>query len=94
MICHRCNSKCHIAKDCRLEGMSRPCCGDGMVTVSTEEGSSAKISVLVVSGKPLRSDLQLGINAIKALGGMVVGPTGLVTTLPQRNCQVCSHFHQ
>ena len=49
-----------------------------MVTVSTEEGSSAKISMLVVCGKPLGFDLQLGINAIKALGGMVVGPTGLV----------------
>ena len=61
-----------------IGGMSRPCCGDGMVTVSTEEGSSAKISVLVVGGKPLGFDLPLGINAIKALGGMVVGPTGSV----------------
>ena len=25
-----------------IGGMSRPCCGDVMVTVSTEEGSSAK----------------------------------------------------
>ena len=56
----------------------RPCCGDGMVTVSTEEGSSAKISMLVVRGKPLGFDLLLGIDTIKALGGMVVGPMGLV----------------
>ena len=61
-----------------IGGMSRLCCGDGMVTVSTEEGSSAKISVLVVRGKPLGFDLLLGIDAIKALGGMVVGPTGSV----------------
>ena len=57
-----------------IGGMSRPCCGDGMITVSLEEGSSAKISVLVVRGKLLGFDLLLGINAIKALGGMVVGP--------------------
>ena len=49
-----------------------------MVTVSTEEGSSAKISILVVHGKPLGFELLLGINAIKELGGMVVGPTGSV----------------
>ena len=42
-----------------------------------EEGSSAKISMLVVHGKPLGFDLLLAISAIKALGGMVVGPTGL-----------------
>ena len=61
-----------------IGGMFRPCCGDGMVTVSTEEGSSAKISELVVRGKPLGFDLLLGIDTIKALGGMVVGPTGSV----------------
>ena len=61
-----------------IGGMSHPCCNDGMVTVSTEEGSSAKISVLVVRGKPLGFDLLLGIDTIKALGGMVDGPTGLV----------------
>ena len=61
-----------------IGGISRPCCGDGMVTLSTKEGSSAKISVLVVRGKSLGFDLLLGINAIKALGGMVVGPTGSV----------------
>ena len=43
-----------------IGGMSRPCCLDGMVTVSTEEGSSAKISVLVLRGKPLGFDLLLG----------------------------------
>ena len=61
-----------------IGGIFRPCCGDRMVTVSTREGSSAKISVLVVRGKTLGFDLPLGIDAIKALGGMVVGPTGSV----------------
>ena len=45
--------------------MSRLCCGDGMVTASTEEGSSAKISVLVLCGKPLRFDLLLRITLEK-----------------------------
>ena len=61
-----------------IGGMSRPCCGDGMVTVYTEEGSSAKISMLVVRGKPLGFDLLLDIDAIKALGGGVVGAIGSV----------------
>ena len=61
-----------------IGGMSHLCCGDGMVTVSTEEGSSAKISVLVVHGKLLGFDLLSRINTIKALGGMVVGPIGSV----------------
>ena len=61
-----------------IRGMSRPGCSDEMVTVSMEEGSSAKISVLVVRSKPLGFDLLLGIDTIKALGGMVVRPTGLV----------------
>ena len=51
----------------KIGGMSRLCCGDGMVTMSTAQGSSAKISVLVVRGKPLGFDLLLGIDAIKAL---------------------------
>ena len=50
-----------------IGGMSRPCCGDGMVFVSMEEGSSAKISVLVVRGKQPGFDQLLGIDAIKAL---------------------------
>ena len=61
-----------------IEGMSHPYYGDGIVTVSMEEGSSVKISVLVVHGKPQGFDRLLGIDAIKALGGMVVGPTGSV----------------
>ena len=62
-----------------IGGMSRSCCGERMVTVSTEEGSSAKISVLVVRGKSFGFDLLLGIDGIKKkLGGMVVGPTGSV----------------
>ena len=61
-----------------IGGMSHLCRGDRMVTVSTEEGSSAKISMLVVGGKLLGFDLLLGVDSIKALGGMVVRPTGPV----------------
>ena len=44
-----------------IGGISPLCCDDGTVTVSTEEGSSAKISVLVVLSKPLGFDLMLGL---------------------------------
>ena len=53
-------------------------CGVGVVSISTNEGDSAKINVLMVCGKPLGFDLLLGINALKALGGIVAGPTGSV----------------
>ena len=56
-----------------IGGISHPCCSDRMVTVSTEEGSSAKISLLVVRGKPA-----VGDQRYKSIGNMVVGPTGLV----------------
>ena len=56
--------------------MSRLCCGVGTVTVATEGGDSAKISVLVVRGKPLGYDLFLDIDAIRTLGGVVVWPSG------------------
>ena len=52
-----------IVNGMTIGGMSRPCCGDGMVTVSTEEGISVKISVLVVRGKSLGFYLLLGISA-------------------------------
>ena len=56
-----------------IGGISCPYCSIGMVIVSMEEGSSAKISMLVVHGRPLEFDLLLGIDAIKALGGIAVG---------------------
>ena len=46
-----------------IEGMSHSCCGIEMVTVSTEEGGSAKISVLVLRGRLLGFDLLLGIGS-------------------------------
>ena len=61
-----------------IGGTSCACCGVRVVSISTDEGDSAKIDVLVVHGKPLGFDLLLGINAIKALRGNVVGPTGSV----------------
>ena len=59
-------------------GMPRSCCGVGTVMVATEGGNSAKISVLVVRGKPLGYDLLLGIDAIRALGGVAVWPSGQI----------------
>ena len=61
-----------------IEGASRAFCSVRVVSISTDEGDSAMIDVLVVRGKPLGFDLLLGIDVIKALGGVVVGPTGSV----------------
>ena len=59
-----------------IEDMSRLCCSVGTVTVAMEGGNTAKTSVLVVHGKPLGYDLLLGIDAIRALGGVAVWPSG------------------
>ena len=52
-------------------------CSVRVVSISANEGDSAKIDVLVVHSKPLKFYLLFGINAIKALGG-IVWPTGSV----------------
>lgn len=56
-----------------IAGTSRACCV-GVVTIFTNKGDSAKISVLVVCDKPLEFDLLLGIDVIRVLGGIIVGP--------------------
>ena len=61
-----------------IGGMSRPCCGVGMVTIGTEGGNPAKISLMVVHGKPLGYDLLLRIDAIRAWGGIAVWPSGQI----------------
>ena len=82
-----------------IGGMSRSCCGVRKVTIATEGGNSAKISVLVVHGKLLGYDLLLGIDAIRALGGVAVWlsrqiriASGLVpkcaTTEPSLDCSM------
>lgn len=58
-----------------IVGMSRACCGVGMVTISTKAILPRSV---VVHGKPLVFNLQLGINAIKPLGAITVGPMGSV----------------
>ena len=75
-----------------IGGTSRVCCGVGVVSISTDEGNSVRIDVLVVHGKPLGFDLLLGVNMIKALGGVVVGPTGSVQLGDRRTtrCAVIS----
>ena len=67
-----------------IGGTSCACCGVSVVSISTDEGNSAKIDVLVARGKPLGFDLLLGIDAIKALGGIIAGPTGSVQLRDKR----------
>ena len=49
-----------------------------MVTIATEGGNSVMISVLGVCGQPLGYDLLLGIDAIRALGGVALWPSGQI----------------
>ncbi|CAE1289280.1 unnamed protein product [Acanthosepion pharaonis] len=61
-----------------IDGVSRACCGVGTVSVLTDGGSHAKVDVLVARQRPLGYDLLLGIDAIRALGGMMITPAGNV----------------
>ena len=61
-----------------IDGVSQACCGIGTVTILTDGGVQAKVNVLVARGKPLGYDLLLGIDAIRALGGVTVSPGGNV----------------
>ena len=61
-----------------IGGKSRARCGVGVVTIFTDESDSTKIDVLVVCGKLPGFELLLGVDAIKALGGIVVESTGSV----------------
>ena len=57
-------------------GLSHSCCSIRMVAVFAEEGDSA--SVLVVCDRLQGFNLLLGIDAIKALGGIALGPSGQI----------------
>ena len=67
-----------ILEESRCGGTSCACCSVRVVAISMDKGDSAKIDVLVVCGKPLGFDLLLGVDAIKALGSVIVWPTGSV----------------
>lgn len=61
-----------------LTGATQACCGRGTVRICTATGNTATIDVLVMRGKPLDFDLLLGIDAIKALGGVRITQHGSV----------------
>ena len=69
------NSRCRAVlilekSRCGRWGISSTCCSVGVVSMSTDEGNSAKIDVLMVHGKPLAFDL--------LLGGIIVGTTASI----------------
>ncbi|CAE1309081.1 unnamed protein product [Acanthosepion pharaonis] len=68
-----------------IDGVSWACCGVGTVSVLADGGNHAK--VLVARQRPLGYDLLLGIDAIRALGGMIITPAGNVELVfsPNRN---------
>ena len=61
-----------------IGSMSHPCCSVRMVSVFMEGGGSVKISELVVCDRSLGFDMLLGIDAIKALGGIAIGLSGQI----------------
>ncbi|CAE1282886.1 unnamed protein product [Acanthosepion pharaonis] len=61
-----------------IDGVSRACCCVGTVSILTDGGNHAKVDVLVARQRPLGYDLLLGIDAIRALGGMIITPAGNV----------------
>ena len=65
----------------------------GVVSISTDEGNSTRIDVLVGHGKPLGFDLLLGVDTIKALGCRC-SANWISTARRQENYLVCSHFYQ
>ncbi|CAE1316815.1 unnamed protein product [Acanthosepion pharaonis] len=61
-----------------INGVSRACCGVGTVSILTNGGNRAKVEVLGARQRPLGYDLLLGIDAIRALGGIIITPAGNV----------------
>ena len=55
-----------------INGLSQTCCGEGTLTISDEKGDIAETDVLVMQDKPFGYDLLLGIDAIRAFGGVMI----------------------
>lgn len=55
-----------------INGERQQCVGVGNVNVSTHDGISVDIDVLVVKFRPLNFDVILGMNCIAAVGGVTV----------------------
>lgn len=53
-----------------IDGERQQCEGVGQVNVSTQDGISVRIDVLVVKFIPLNFDAILGMNGFAAVGGM------------------------
>ena len=68
---------------------SSMCCGESVVQIGIGNGPSVAVRALVVDGDLLGYDLQLGLNAIRQLGGMAMSDTGEVR-FPQRERLMCA----
>ena len=62
------------------------CVGVGQVNVSTRDGISVDIDVLVVKFRPLNFDFVLGMNGIAAVGGVTVKSSCDVQLGPESVC--------
>ena len=71
-----------------INGLSQACCGVGTVTICLKKGDTAEVDVLVMQEKPLGYDLLLGIDTIRAFGGVMITVAGGVTH--GRGKEVCA----
>ena len=55
---------------------SSVCCGVETAIIYTEKGDLAEVNILVVREKPLGYNLLIGIDVIRALGGVKITPAG------------------
>ena len=62
-----------------MDGARHRCLGVSTVCVKTELGSPKFIEAFVIDFRPLNYDFVLGMNGVKALGGVCIGADGEVT---------------
>ena len=75
-----------------INGLSQACYGVGTVTIYDEKSNTAEVDILVMQEKPLGYDLLLGIDAIRALGGVIITVAGGVI-LGRGERSLCSYFY-
>ena len=57
-----------------IDGTSWACCAIGTVSILTNGGGHAIVNVLVAREKLLSYDLLIGIDTVRALGGITITP--------------------
>ena len=61
-----------------IDGTSWACSGVGTMSILTDGGGHAEVNIMLVHERPLSYDLLIGIDTIRALGGVTITPAGEV----------------